>query len=262
MTAQSALEARTSFERLVEEAQRDRNVVGLFLGGSRGKGRETKDSDYDTYVIVRDGVVKAFRRKYGRRSSPLIEISVMSESEFRAHAALDGPDAANRYDFAHVKALLDRNGRIQSLLEEKGRIPRNRVRAYVSSHLDAYVSAVYRSFKYWQDGDSFPARLEAAESISLLLDAVFAIDGGRLRPYYKYLRWELETFTLASFPMTPTQLRATILRILTTGDSESQRKLFLAAERTARRAGYGKVFDNWADHRLGLGVRRFRRHDE
>ena len=27
-------------------------------------------------------------------------------------------------------------------------------------------------------------------------DAVFALHDGRLRPYYKYLRWELETWPL------------------------------------------------------------------
>lgn len=262
MAAQSAREARRSFERLLEKARTDRNVVGFFLGGSRGKGRETKDSDYDVYVVVRDGVVRSYRAKYGRRNTARIEISVMSESEFRGHAAMDGPDAWNRYDFVHVEALLDKNGRIQRLIEEKGRIPKDRVHAYVSGRLDAYIEAVYRSFKNWSAGDSLTARLEAAESIPLFLDAVFALDGGRVRPYYKYLRWELETFPLTGFPITPARLRGTILRIVTTGEAESQRKLFLAAERSARRAGYGKVFDSWAVHRLGLGVRRFRRHHE
>lgn len=259
MATQSARENRRSFGQLLEEARLDPNVVGFFLGGSRGKGRGTKNSDYDVYVIVRDGVPKSYRAEYGRRSFTKTEISLMSVSEFRTHSEPDGPDASNRYDFAHVKAILDKNGRIQRLIDEKGRIPRDRVRAFVSGHLDAYVDAVYRQFKYWQDRDSSAARFEAAESIPHFLDAIFALDGGRVRPYYKYLRWELETYPLVGFPMTAARLEGTLLRILTRGDSEAQRKLFLAAERTARRAGYEKVFDNWADHRIRLGVRRFRR---
>ena len=31
-------------------------------------------------------------------------------------------------------------------------------------------------------------------------DAAFALHGGRLRPYYKYLRWELETWPLTQLP--------------------------------------------------------------
>lgn len=256
-----AREAARTFERLHREALADPNVVGFFLTGSRGKGRATKNSDFDIYLIVRDAVIESYRRKYRRQWFAWIEFAVMSLSEFRRYAAFDGPQAWDRYDFAHVKALLDRNGQIQRLIDEKGRIPPSCVRALVTGRLDAYANAVYRSFKCWQDRDPVPARLEAADSIPAVLDAIFAMDGGRARPFYKYLRWELETFPFKGLPITPRRLEAVILRILTTGDPESQRKLYVAAGRTARRAGYPKVFDSWAEHRMAAGVHGFERHD-
>ena len=46
------------FNKFVEEARKDPNIIGFFLNGSRGKGQATKYSDYDIEVIVKDKVAK------------------------------------------------------------------------------------------------------------------------------------------------------------------------------------------------------------
>ena len=50
------------FKELIEEAKNDPNVIGFFLGGSKGKGRETKFSDYDIQVIVKDNVATTYKK--------------------------------------------------------------------------------------------------------------------------------------------------------------------------------------------------------
>jgi len=38
--------------------------LGLFLGGGRGKGFFTKYSDYDVYLIVKNGMKSKYEKKY------------------------------------------------------------------------------------------------------------------------------------------------------------------------------------------------------
>jgi len=63
--------------------------------------------------------------------------------------------------------------------------------AIAAGALDAYVNSTYRSLKAERLGEVLGARLDAADAASHLLDALFALRG-RVRPWSKYLRWELE----------------------------------------------------------------------
>ena len=65
--------------------------------------------------------------------------------------------------------------------------------------LDGWVNFAYRALKNDRDGRPLEARLDAAESVPWLLDVVFAI-AGRVRPYNKYLPWELRTHPLDGWP--------------------------------------------------------------
>lgn len=61
--------------------------------------------------------------------------------------------------------------------------------------LDGWVNFAYRALKSGRDGRALEARLDAAESVPWLLDVVFATKA-RVRPYNKYLAWELRTHPL------------------------------------------------------------------
>lgn len=108
--------------------------------------------------------------------------------------------------------------------------------------LDAYVNSYYRSAKNARDGLLFEARLDAAESVPYFLEFLFGVHG-RVRPYNKWLRWELEEHPLDP-PWTADELGPRLERILA-GDEAEQQALFRDAERLARSRGLGEVVDGW-----------------
>jgi predicted nucleotidyltransferase len=223
-------------------ARRDPNVIGMFLGGSRGKGLATEYSDYDVYLIVRRKVGE-YRRRFPLRHGDDPEVIVFSLAEFRRHAAIGSELEWNRYTFAHVTAELDKTGEIQQLLDEKGTLPREVARTMAAEALDGYVNQYYRSAKNLRDGDELAARLDAAESVPYFLVTLFALHE-RVRPYNKYLRWELEEHPLPGRAWSAERLLP-LLDAVVAGDLAAQRRLFSDVERLARERGHGDVLDGW-----------------
>lgn len=232
------------FKEFIEEAKNDSNVIGFFLSGSRGKNRETKFSDYDIEVVVKDKVAKQYKKKWAKKNKPPFSFYVFSISEFRKHAAIGSPFEWARANYAHVKAIVDKTGEIQKLIDEKGKIPKDKIKKYVAGHLDGYINYVYRSLKCFRDGNYVGARLEAARSINCFLDIIFGLEG-RTTPYYKYLEWELEKYPLKKFSMKPKELIKSLLRILDDADIKTQQKLFKSVERVFRKENFAHVFDSW-----------------
>ncbi len=169
---------------------------------------------------------------------------IFSFSGFAEHAVVGSPFEWNRYNFAHLKALVDKNGEIQKLIDEKGRIPKERVRIYVSSKLNAYINSVYRSLKCLRDNNAIGARLDAADSVRFFLNVIFGLEG-RITPYYKYLEWELQEYPLKKFGTNPKELVSLLLRILEDADVKMQNRLFELTEMACRRETYGRVFNDW-----------------
>ena len=228
-----------SFEALLAEAEADPDVLGVVLGGSRGKGHlVTERSDHDVYVIVRDDAAyERWAARYEFRHGDPVEVILITHDRFREHGLPGSPTAWNAYTFAHVEPLLDRGG-IGALVAEKGRVDP----ATAGEPLDGYVNCYYRSAKNARDGRPFEARLDAAESIPYFLEFLFAVFG-RVRPYNKWLRWELENHALES-PWTADELLLRLECILD-GDLDEQPRLFRDAERLARERGHGDVIDGW-----------------
>jgi hypothetical protein len=123
---------------------------------------------------------------------------------------------------------------------------------FIAGSLDGYINFLYRSLKCIRGGDIEAARLEAAVSIPLFLDVIFAIHNGRLRPYYKYHKWELESFPLAKFPMTAEEIVNNLMKILDNADYKAQQKFLKTTEATLREEGFGKVFKSWGDDFLWM----------
>ena len=115
-----------------------------------------------------------------------------------------------------------------------------------------YINYLYRSLKCIRDGDIEAARLEAAFSIPSLLDVNFAIHKGRLRPYYKYLKWELKSFPLTKFPMTGQEIVSNLMKILINADYKVQQKFLIISEQILRQEGFDHVFDSWGDDFLWM----------
>jgi hypothetical protein len=178
-------EPMTRWSTFLDSAREDANIIGVFLGGSRGKGFETIHSDFDVYVIVHDAALC----QLPRHDSPF-EWLVMTFEKFRNHATWNSDTAWNRPTFSHVKALIDKTGEVQALLEAKSCIPSSERRRFLKEALDSYINSVYRSLKCHHRAETLGALLEANASLPFALDVIFGLEG-RVRPFLSYLRLEL-----------------------------------------------------------------------
>ena len=237
------------FDEYVEEAKKDPSIIGFFLSGSRGKNRQTKHSDYDIEIVVKDEDVKSYKKKYKKLSRFPFGFSVFALSEFKTHAERGSPFEWNRPSYTYINAIIDKTGEIQKLIEQKGKIPKSEIKKHISGHLDGYINHVYRSLKCLRDENPIGARKEASRSIHTFLDIIFALEGRHV-PYYKYLEWELKAHPLKKFRMHPNEITGSILKILETADVKTQQKLFDAVEKIFRKEGYGKVFDSWSPEQI------------
>jgi len=104
----------------------------------------------------------------------------------------------------------------------------------VRDALDAYVNSTYRSLRYG-------TRLDAVESLAPALRAIFGL-AGRIRPFNKYLEWELRHHPLEGWD-------ADALLRLVDGVADADRsaghELFQQVEAAARASGFGAVLDAW-----------------
>jgi len=106
--------------------------------------------------------------------------------------------------------------------------------AVVREALDGYINQTYRSLRYG-------TRLDAVEAIPYALRTIFAL-ADRVRPYNKYLEWELRHHPLEDW--NADDLLPLLDRVLT-GEPDAQRELFRRIEDPARREGFGDVIDGW-----------------
>jgi hypothetical protein len=233
------------FDRTLDQAKADPNILAFWLDGSRGKGRSTPQSDYDCTLIVADAATLDYQQRFTCHGSG-VDCLVMTFDQFAAFSAWGSPFAWNRYNYAHIGALVDKTGRAKQLIEEKGRIPPAEVDGFIEARLDHYVNQVYRAAKCRRDGQGLAARIEAAASVEPLLDVLFALEGGRLRPYPKYLEWELEAFPLQVWPTDAGALLEAISSILA-DQPDAELALFDDVQRVSRALGFGRVLEAWGD---------------
>jgi hypothetical protein len=110
--------------------------------------------------------------------------------------------------------------------------------------LDSYINAYYWSAKNLGHGLTTEAHLDAAESVPPFLIALFAMHE-RVRPFNKFLRWELEQHPLGDRVWAAETLLPRLQRIIGTGGLDEQQRLFRDTERLARERGLGRVVDGW-----------------
>jgi predicted nucleotidyltransferase len=236
-----------AFECLIAEATADPDILAVFLYGSRASGQATIHSDHDFGLIVVDEAVSAWTARLKSFDQAEFDGRVFTLGGFEAWADWSGPERWVRYALVDAKLLVDKTGNLRDLIESKSIVPAVEARRYIDARLDHLINQTYRCAKCHRDGNNLAARLEAAEAIPPLLDAVFALDGGRVRPYAKYLALELETRPPASLPVS-TQLFLESLDQLLLGSSlEVLQKLVAGLEPICRVAGHGAVFDAWGD---------------
>jgi hypothetical protein len=148
----------------------------------------------------------------------------------------DVSDRWQRYTYRGAQVLLDRlDGQIADLVHGQATLTPAESDAWVRDELDGYINFTYRAAKNRREGRHDLARLEEIEAAPWFLWTLFALYG-RVRPYNKYLRWELDTYPLPA-PWTADYLIAAL--------TERPSMLFRDIEAVARAKGYGDVLDAW-----------------
>jgi Nucleotidyltransferase domain len=210
---------------LLARAERDDNVVGLVVHGSRGRGvYVTEKSDLDVVLVVRE-----LRGDYPSGHGDPVEVvevtSIGKLPDWMLPALL------------WTEPALDKTGEVAEQLRKALTVDP----ASAAEPLDGYVNQCYRSAKNARVGLELAALLDAQESIPWYLQFVFNVHG-RIRPYNKWLEWELREHPL---PASCNVQLALVERIARTGDLAAQQELFRSTEKVARDAGLGAVIDGW-----------------
>jgi predicted nucleotidyltransferase len=171
-------------------AQSDPIIIGLILTGSAGRGMATQHSDVDV-IVIRDEAQSAPTREV-THSSAIDEIP-MTLTELETIKPVGSEGAWERWSFAWAKILYDSScGRVSDGVRRQPILNEQEIQDLLirDSRLDEYINFTYRALKSHRDGRADAARLDSAESIASFLDVLFALCG-RVRPYNKYLAWEM-----------------------------------------------------------------------
>lgn len=171
---------------------------GLALSGSAGRGMATHLSDLDVFVVLSDEAAA------GRTTAHSDEVDEIPWSRTELHdvGAFGTEDWWHRWSCAWTPVVLDRTGgELAGALLRQATLTPAEADAVLIDHdrLDGWVNFAYRALKSDRDGRPFEARLDAAESVPWLLDVIFTM-AGRVRPYNKYLPWELRTHPIDGWP--------------------------------------------------------------
>lgn len=200
-------------------------LLGLVLSGSTARGMATDSSDLDVYVVLSDETAQA---PAASRSSAVDEIPI-TLTDLESVPRFGSPGWWQRWSFAWAPTLLDRTaGRIPAAARRQATLTPDESHAVLIDHdrLDGWLNLAYRALKADRDGLRAECRLDAAESVPWLLDVVFAL-AGRVRPYNKYLTWELTEHPIKDWPV---DVVMPLVRRLLDGDVDAIRVLFTRIE--------------------------------
>jgi hypothetical protein len=192
------------------------------LHGSRARDvYVTEASDLDAIVVARE-----LRGRYpSGHGSPVEVVEVTDLREL--------PDWF-RPALLWSEPLLDTTGEVAEQLREITTVDP----ATAGEPLDGYLNMTYRSLKNARVGEAVGAVLDAQESIPWFLQFVFNVHG-RVRPYNKWLAWELREHPL------PVAVDLELLARVGRAETAAQHALFRRTESLAREAGLDAVVDGW-----------------
>ncbi len=251
LPSQLRVEQRELIVDLAERNDADdgEGLLGLVLSGSAARGMATERSDLDVYVVLTDDVA---RERRTIRSTTVDEVPV-SLSELEAVPPFGSQGWWFRWSFAWAPTLLDRtDGRIPAAVRRQATLTPEESDAVLVDHdrLDGWINYAYRALKADRDDRPLERRLDAAESMPWLLDVVFAL-AGRVRPYHKYLPWEVREHPL---PDWPADVLLPVLQHTLDGDPAAIRETFARVKTGcgAYDAARGndrtrEIIDGWGD---------------
>jgi hypothetical protein len=186
--------AREALDDLI--ARDDPSILGLVLSGSAARGTATERSDVDVYVVRDDDDIER-----ETLHSPAIDEIYWSVADLEQVDRHGTGGWYFRWSFAYAQVLRDlTGGRITEAVRRQATVDDDEQQWVLidQDQLDGYLNLAYRALKNHRDGRLLEARLDAGESVSWLLNVMFTL-AGWLRPYNKYLPWELRTHPPSMF---------------------------------------------------------------
>jgi len=221
-----------SFEELLLVVRGRDDVIGLYVFGSRGRDFMVDErSDWDVCVVLRDTKARrAFEVEFPYAHGSRVEVVTATLDDIR-----NATNEHARYAGAHARVEIDKTGgELRQVVAGLESLPPGTRDAVVRDALDGYINQTYRSLRYG-------TRFDAVEAVPYALRTIFALSD-RVRPYNKYLEWELRHHPLAGWDAD--ELLPLVDRVLT-GEPAAQHELFNLVEPVARREGFGDVVDGW-----------------
>ncbi len=229
----------------------DPAVVGIVVSGSVAHGMATEHSDVDVWVVYDDELPRS-----NVKTAAADEIPVPL-AELEQPGRLGTDDWYQRWACAWPLVLRDETGgRVEAALLANATLSGQEQTDVLVDRLDGYVNFAFRAMKAHREARPLERRLDAAESVPWLLDTVFALHG-RVRPYNKYLAWELREHPLGAPEWSAETFPALLERMLD-GDPDAVREGFVVVERECRAwdVGRGEVLgdtiDGWGEDQLAL----------
>jgi len=182
--------------RLLADAQADPHTIAVVLTGSRARGHEHAESDYDVCFV---------------RTVP--EKPPVPEDVEAACTTLEELRSLEPYwwtdGLVAGRVLVDKtDGALERELERLRGVPEG---AALAAY-DAYLNAFVRGLGAARRGDELGQRLHAADSVRYLVQALHALEGHRA-PFHDHL------------DDLPAEWRYPLLEILRTADPGAQRAL-------------------------------------
>jgi hypothetical protein len=236
---------KSEYLALLDRVRTDPTVVGVVLTGSRGRKAFVRDdSDWDVRIFVDDGLADA-KARFDTTHGSAVEAVVFSIDAIAQLADPTSSAAWDRYSYAHATCAYDRSGGgFEATIAALETLLPDTALATAADALDGYINAYYRSLKNARAGLVVESLLDAGESIAPLLTTLFAMHE-RVRPFNKFLGWELETHPLPDMPWLASDLLPRLRAIQATGDVAAQSALFRDVEGLARQAAHGDTIDSW-----------------
>jgi hypothetical protein len=234
------------YRRHVAAARENPAVVGLILTGSRGRAALVRpDSDWDVRLVVADDASKSAAAGLATPHGSPVEVVVFSLGSFAEMGQVGSATEWDRYSYAHCQVVLDKlGGRIAEIAAKQATLSTEEAGAVAADALDGYINAYYRALKNVGVGLVAEAHLDAAESVAPLLKALFAMHG-RVRPFNRFLTWELTRFPLPGLLLDVQVLVPRLRSIIGSAEVEDQASLFRDVEGMARARDLGAVVDSW-----------------
>ena len=240
--------AKEAYESYLQKANTDNRIIGIILVGGRGKGAFSENSDYDVILVTTDEGFEGVKKDYPK--TEFIDSLPHAISEFREHAKTGMRTQYDKYTFTHNTAILDKTGEIQKLVDEKGTLEPDKVQKIAHDALGGYLNSLHRSLKNLRDGNVLAGHLDATETIPRILTFIFAIEK-RVRPFNKFLVWELENHPLTKLPINSSDFIEKIKVIAQNADFDTQKELLEIMRKLAMENGYTDEIDDWKGYYFG-----------